>query len=91
MLSSDCLLLYFSISVGLVQPCLVFQLAVPSGGRISLEVGVIDGSGSRRRINLSNSVREVSSSPLHARVPLTNLTTGKVRCVMLMTWYRLEW
>ncbi len=66
------------ISVCLVQPCLVLQLSVPQGDRISLEVGVVDGSGSRRRIHLSNSVRELSSSPLHARVPLHSITEAKV-------------
>ena len=64
--------------MGLAQPCLVLQLAVPQGGRIALEVGVADGSGTRRRINLSTSVKEVSVSQLHARVPLTNITAGKV-------------
>ena len=66
-------------AVGLTQPCLVLQLNVPQGGRISLEVGVVDGHGSRRRIHLSNSVRELSASPLHARVPLHNLSQAKVR------------
>ena len=72
----------FCYSVCLVQPCLVLQLSVPPGGRISLEVGVVDGSGSRRRIHLSNSVRELSSSPLHARVPLHSITEAKV-CITL--------
>ena len=64
--------------MGLVQQCLVLQLALPQGGRIALEVGVVDGSGTRHRINLSTSVKEVSVSQLHARVPLTNITAGKV-------------
>ena len=80
--------LYLSVnffsSVCLVQPCLVLQLSVPQGGRISLEVGVVDGSGSRRRIHLSNSVRELSSSPLHARVPLRSITEAKV-CIIECT------
>ena len=56
----------------------MLQFNVPQGGRISLEVGVVDGSGSRQRIHLSNSVRELSSSPLHARVPLHSITEAKV-------------
>ena len=67
-----------SVAVGLLQPCLVLQLSIPEGGCGALEVGVVDGSDNRRRINLSTSVRELSSSPLHARVPLNQVTTGKV-------------
>ena len=65
--------------MGLVQPCLVLQLVVPEGGRIALEVGVVDGSGTRHRVVLSTSVKDVSSSQLHARVPLPSVTVGKVR------------
>ena len=39
---------------------------------------VLDEGGIRRRINLSSSQRELSATPLNARVPLGDLATGQV-------------
>ena len=59
--------------MGLVQRYLVLQISVPSSGRLALELTVLDGAGCRRRVQLSSSLREVSASPLNARVPLSGV------------------
>ena len=65
-------------TVGLVQPYLVLQLVVPDSTRLAIELSVVDKSGSRRRIQLSSSVKEIAATPLNARVPLTGILTGHV-------------
>lgn len=45
---------------------------------------VLDHGGGRKRINLSSSQRELSATPLNARVPLGDLITGKVWCISSM-------
>ena len=44
---------------------------------------ILDRGGSRRRLQLSTSMREISASPLNARAPLTGLCMGQVRHVPL--------
>ena len=39
---------------------------------------ILDGGGSRRRVQLSSSLREISTSPLNARAPLAGMITGQV-------------
>ncbi|XP_067933834.1 protein CFAP20DC-like [Watersipora subatra] len=60
-------------SLSLVQRYLIFQLIVPKGGEFSLEVGVTDIGGNKRRLNMSTSVKEITATPLHAKLPLTAL------------------
>lgn len=60
-------------AVSLVQRYVVLQINVPSSGRLALELAVVDGGGCRRRIQLSTSLREISASPLNARVPLAGV------------------
>ncbi len=43
-----------------------------------LPSSVLDGRGSRRRVQLSTSLREISVSPLNARVPLPGLCAEEV-------------
>lgn len=64
--------------MGLTQSFLVFQLLVPDGSRLAVELSVLDKSGNHRRIQLSSSVKDVSVTPPNARVPLTSLFTGQV-------------
>jgi len=56
--------------LGLKQPYLVFQMLLPAGQHVSLEIVVADQEGTRRRLILSTSFCDVKSTPLHARVPL---------------------
>lgn len=71
-------------SVGLVQPYLALQLVVPDGTRIAIELSVVDKSGSRRRIQLSSSLKEIAATPLNARVPLIGLLTGQVSLLITL-------
>ncbi len=64
--------------MGLVQPYLVLQFMVPDGARVAIDLGVMDSSGSRRRIQMSTSQREMAVTPLNARVPLSGVITGQV-------------
>ena len=57
-------------AVGLKQPYLVFQVLLPLGQHVSLEVVVADAEGTRRRLLLSTSFTDVKTSPLHCQVPL---------------------
>ena len=57
-------------AVGLKQPYLVFQMLLPAGQHVSLEIVVADQEGTRRRLILSTSFCDIKSTPLHARVPL---------------------
>ena len=59
-----------SLAVGLKQPYLVFQLMVPPGQHVSLEVGFSDQDGTRRRLQISSSFVDVKPSALHCQVPL---------------------
>lgn len=46
--------------------------------RIEIIISISDGGGSRRRIFLSSAHKETSSTPLHARVPLSFFPRGEV-------------
>jgi hypothetical protein len=48
----------------------VFQVLLPLGQHVSLEVVVADAEGTRRRLLLSTSFTDVKTSPLHCQVPL---------------------
>ena len=43
---------------------------------------ICDSGGSRRRIFLSSAHKEMSATPLHARVPLSSLPRGEVPYLM---------
>eukprot|EP00198_Chlamydomonas_reinhardtii_P002011 XP_001691347.1 predicted protein [Chlamydomonas reinhardtii] len=60
-------------SLGLSQPHLLLQLEIGLGGPFSVEVGVTDSSGTRRRMILSSSFSELKSTPLHCQVPLSSV------------------
>lgn len=51
---------------------------VPDGARVAIDLGVVDSSGSRRRIQMSTSQREIAVTPLNARVPLSGVIIGQV-------------
>ncbi|XP_064632404.1 protein CFAP20DC-like [Lineus longissimus] len=55
----------------LIQRYLVFQLHVPQGQDFSLDVGLTDLQNNKRRLVFSTSHKEVSLTPLHAKIPLT--------------------
>jgi len=65
-------------SLGLVHPFLVFQVLLPQNREkpFSLELGVTDGSRTRRRLLLSASFLEAQTSPQHARLPLSGVRRG---------------
>ena len=48
----------------------MFQVLLPLGQHVSLEVVVADAEGTRRRLLLSTSFTDVKTSPLHCQVPL---------------------
>ena len=61
-------------SDALTQPYLIFQVYVPDGHGLSLDVTITDLSNVRRRIVLSTSFKEVKCSPLHSTLPLLTVT-----------------
>lgn len=63
--------------LALLQPFFVLQLCIPEAANVSVELCISDGGGSRRRIFLSSAHKETSSTPLHARVPLSSLPRGE--------------
>eukprot|EP00931_Biecheleriopsis_adriatica_P057074 TRINITY_DN33848_c0_g1_i1.p1 TRINITY_DN33848_c0_g1~~TRINITY_DN33848_c0_g1_i1.p1 ORF type:complete len:1149 (+),score=286.76 TRINITY_DN33848_c0_g1_i1:243-3449(+) len=64
--------------LGLVQPFLVFQIFLPQNRDrpFSLEIGVTDGSRTRRRLLLSASSHEAQTNAMLARLPLAGLRRG---------------
>ncbi|KXZ42223.1 hypothetical protein GPECTOR_179g246 [Gonium pectorale] len=56
-------------ALGLTQPHLLLQLEVGVGVPFSLELGLTDAGGTRRRVILSSSFSELKSTPLHCQVP----------------------
>ncbi|ETW06947.1 hypothetical protein H310_03057 [Aphanomyces invadans] len=61
-------------SLGLTQRYLVLQTAIPAAAAISVEVGVTDANGTRRRIVMSSAFRGAVVHQLHAQVPLQQVT-----------------
>ncbi|XP_071960395.1 protein CFAP20DC-like [Antedon mediterranea] len=57
----------------LIQRFFVIQLYVSLGQDFSVELGICDMSNNKRRIVLSTSHKEVSVTPLHAKIPLAIL------------------
>lgn len=66
-------------AVGLEQPYLVFQMLLPAGQHVSLEIVVADREGTRRRLIVSTSFCDVKSTPLHAQVPLPDALVPRDR------------
>ncbi|XP_060774248.1 uncharacterized protein C3orf67 homolog [Neoarius graeffei] len=59
--------------LALIQKFLVLQVYVPPGKDFSTELVVTDQGHLKRRLYLSTVHKEFSSTPLHARIPLTCL------------------
>lgn len=58
-------------SLHLTQQYLVFQVYIPPAKDFSIELGMSDNSGSRRRILMSTSARDISITPLHAKLNIS--------------------
>ncbi|CAG9332669.1 unnamed protein product [Blepharisma stoltei] len=56
-------------SLSLVQPYLVLQIFLIPVQSFTLELGLTDISGSKRRLMFSSASKEIISTPLHARIP----------------------
>ncbi len=56
--------------LGLIQPFLVFQLFIPAGKNIHIEVGITDNKKTKRRLIFHSGAKEIVANPLHARVPI---------------------
>ncbi|XP_072438529.1 protein CFAP20DC isoform X3 [Chiloscyllium punctatum] len=57
-------------SLGLIQRFLVLQLCVPVGQDFSTELLITDLGNIKRRLYLSTIHKELSATPLHAKIPL---------------------
>ncbi|XP_063458857.1 protein CFAP20DC isoform X7 [Pan paniscus] len=57
-------------SLGLIQRFLVLQIYVPLGQDFSTELLITDLGNIKRRLYLSTVHKELSSTPLHAKIPL---------------------
>ncbi|KAJ8258087.1 hypothetical protein GJAV_G00193030 [Gymnothorax javanicus] len=66
------------MALGLSQRFLVLQVFVPMGKDFSAELMVTDAENLKRRLYLSTVHKEVSATPLHAKIPLS--------CLRLNTW-----
>ncbi|XP_077982814.1 protein CFAP20DC-like [Glandiceps talaboti] len=64
------------ISLLLIQRYLVLQLMVPLGQDFSIELSIIDMGNNKRRLFLSSAQKEISITPLHAKIPLSILRRG---------------
>ncbi|XP_055503555.1 protein CFAP20DC-like [Leucoraja erinacea] len=58
-------------SLGLIQRFLVLQLCVPVGQDFSTELLITDLGNIKRRLYLSTIHKEFSTTPLHAKIPLS--------------------
>ncbi|ETV75829.1 hypothetical protein, variant [Aphanomyces astaci] len=61
-------------SLGLTQRYLVLQVSIPAAAAISVEVGVLDTNGTRRRVVMSSAFRGAVVHQLHAQIPLNQVT-----------------
>eukprot|EP00357_Protocruzia_adherens_P010546 CAMPEP_0114973092 /NCGR_PEP_ID=MMETSP0216-20121206/764_1 /TAXON_ID=223996 /ORGANISM="Protocruzia adherens, Strain Boccale" /LENGTH=867 /DNA_ID=CAMNT_0002333549 /DNA_START=217 /DNA_END=2820 /DNA_ORIENTATION=- len=62
--------------LALVQSFLVFQIFVPTGKQLSIELAITDSSKTRRRLMFSTGTKDVVINPLHSRIPINNLKRG---------------
>lgn len=62
--------------MALVQPYLVLQLYLIPGQSFTLELIITDISNTKRRLLFSSASKEITSAPLHARIPNWPLTRG---------------
>ncbi|XP_067316362.1 uncharacterized protein C3orf67 homolog [Pseudorasbora parva] len=69
------------IALGLIQKFLILQVNIPLGKDFSTEFVVTDEEHLKRRLYLSTVHKELSATPLHARIPLT--------CLKRNTWCNL--
>ncbi|XP_067854926.1 uncharacterized protein C3orf67 homolog isoform X2 [Heptranchias perlo] len=58
-------------TLGLIQRFLVLQLCVPVGQDFSTELRITDSGNIKRRLYLSTIHKELSATPLHAKIPLS--------------------
>ncbi|XP_056112159.1 uncharacterized protein C3orf67 homolog [Rhinichthys klamathensis goyatoka] len=59
------------MALGLIQKFLILQVNIPLGKDFSTEFLVTDEEHLKRRLYLSTVHKELSATPLHARIPLT--------------------
>nr|XP_033781866.1 uncharacterized protein C3orf67 homolog isoform X1 [Geotrypetes seraphini] len=57
-------------TLGLIQQFLILQVNVPLGKDFSIELLIADLGNIKRRLYLSTVHKELSSTPLHAKIPL---------------------
>ncbi|XP_063796968.1 protein CFAP20DC isoform X4 [Pseudophryne corroboree] len=65
--------------LGLIQRFLIFQLYIPLGQDFSAELLITDLANIKRRLYLSTVHKELSATPLHAKIPLS-IIRRKVWC-----------
>ncbi|XP_051754181.1 uncharacterized protein C3orf67 homolog [Ctenopharyngodon idella] len=61
------------VALGLIQKFLILQVNIPLGKDFSTEFLVTDEEHLKRRLYLSTVHKELSATPLHARIPLMSL------------------
>ncbi|KAM4651993.1 protein CFAP20DC [Discoglossus pictus] len=65
--------------LGLIQRFLILQLYIPSGQDFSAELLITDLANIKRRLYLSTVHKELSATPLHAKIPLS-IIKRKIWC-----------
>uniref|UniRef100_A0AAY4CI41 CFA20 domain-containing protein n=1 Tax=Denticeps clupeoides TaxID=299321 RepID=A0AAY4CI41_9TELE len=77
-------------ALGLIQKFLVLQVNLPIGKDFSAELLITDAGNLKRRLYLSTVHKDLSGTPLHARIPLSGLTrnTWSNVCIDLASFTR---
>ncbi|XP_049894177.1 uncharacterized protein C3orf67 homolog isoform X4 [Epinephelus moara] len=60
-------------SLGLLQRFLVLQVNIPQSKDFSVELVITDSERLKRRLHLSTVYKELSATPLHAKIPFVGL------------------
>ncbi|KAL7407031.1 hypothetical protein ABVT39_001855 [Epinephelus coioides] len=61
------------MSLGLLQRFLVLQVNIPQSKDFSVELVITDSERLKRRLHLSTVYKELSATPLHAKIPFVGL------------------
>ena len=57
-------------SLQIINPCLLFQFMLYNTKSFSIEINIRDKSESKRRFNITSSVKEVDKNTMHIKIPL---------------------
>ena len=59
-------------SLQITNPCLLFQFILFNNKSFSIEIGIKDKTDTKRRFNLTSSIKEIESKSLYIKIPLND-------------------